>query len=258
MTNSRALASVTVATMLLLGACLDWTVGPRASANGDGGPSTQPPPTGDDGGAAPVEGLLAHWKFDDGAGSTAIDASGQGHNAILVGGASWTTGKYGGGIVFTADGQYVEAVSLEGSAFPAQQGTLSFWVNSAFPGDFRPLFDGLGPNRRHLSLRNSIAGRLQFNGVVGDGTFAFTGAFDVPADTWLHVVLVWDLQARKVAAYRDGALAFSADDVAAGWLPDGQETSFANRGGGSAFVGTIDEARLYGRALSPAEIQRVP
>ena len=44
---------------------------------------------------ATMQGLVGWWKFDDGAGGTAADSSGNGYNATLVNGVSWVTGKIG-------------------------------------------------------------------------------------------------------------------------------------------------------------------
>jgi Concanavalin A-like lectin/glucanases superfamily len=43
------------------------------------------------GGAIPTSGLVAHWPFNDGSGSTAADTSGNGHTITLSGGPTWST-----------------------------------------------------------------------------------------------------------------------------------------------------------------------
>ena len=44
--------------------------------------------------------LVGHWAFDDGAGTIAVDSSGNGNDAVLEGGgdASWVEGQLGGGV----------------------------------------------------------------------------------------------------------------------------------------------------------------
>src|SRR5215510_6127367 len=50
---------------------------------------------------APVEtGLVAHWKFDEGKGTTAADSSGNGNKGALVGRPVWTAGKIGNALSF--------------------------------------------------------------------------------------------------------------------------------------------------------------
>lgn len=43
---------------------------------------------------------IAWWKFDDGSGTSAVDASGNGHTGTLQNGPSWTTGQIGGAVNF--------------------------------------------------------------------------------------------------------------------------------------------------------------
>ena len=51
-------------------------------------------------GSGTTNGLVAYWAMDDGSGTTASDSSGLGNNGVVNGGATWTTGKVGGGIEF--------------------------------------------------------------------------------------------------------------------------------------------------------------
>ena len=53
--------------------------------------------------------LVAHWKFDDGAGTIAGDASGNGRTGTLVNGPGWTAGHEDGGLTFNGTTQFVSA-----------------------------------------------------------------------------------------------------------------------------------------------------
>src|SRR5206468_1596134 len=52
--------------------------------------------------------LVGQWKFDEASGTTASDASGNGHSATLVGGPSWTVGKVAGAVNLSGSGQWVD------------------------------------------------------------------------------------------------------------------------------------------------------
>ena len=52
--------------------------------------------------------LVAHWKLDDGSGTTAIDSSGNGNDGTFVGDPQWVAGKLGGALDFDGDGDYVD------------------------------------------------------------------------------------------------------------------------------------------------------
>lgn len=44
--------------------------------------------------------LVAHWKLDEGSGTTAVDATGNGHDGTLIGNPQWTDGYFAGGLKF--------------------------------------------------------------------------------------------------------------------------------------------------------------
>jgi hypothetical protein len=49
------------------------------------------------------EGLVAHWKFDEGSGGTATDSAGT-NNGTLVGDTTWTAGRIDGALSFDGNG----------------------------------------------------------------------------------------------------------------------------------------------------------
>jgi len=77
-------------------------------------------------------------------------------------------------------------------------------------------------------------------------------------NTWYHVAGVYDAAARTLNIYVNGVL---DNGVLVGTVPASQanaaneRVTVGRRTGGFYFQGTIDEVRLYGRALSQAEIQ---
>ena len=76
-------------------------------------------------------------------------------------------------------------------------------------------------------------------------------------NTWYHVAGVYNAPARTLDIYVNGVL---DNGVLVGKVPASQFDAAVNvnigrRGGGFYFQGTIDEVRVYDRALSQAEIQ---
>jgi hypothetical protein len=57
----------------------------------------------------PNPGLMAHWKFDEASGATAIDSSGNGLHATLKNGPTRTQGKIGGALNFDKVNDFVGA-----------------------------------------------------------------------------------------------------------------------------------------------------
>jgi len=52
--------------------------------------------------SAQSAGPVAHWKFDEGSGTTAADSSGNGNTGTLLNSPTWTTGRVGGLYPLTA------------------------------------------------------------------------------------------------------------------------------------------------------------
>ena len=55
----------------------------------------------------PAPGVVTELHFNEGAGTTTADASGNGHIGTLVNGPTWGPGKYGQGLNFNGTNSYV-------------------------------------------------------------------------------------------------------------------------------------------------------
>ena len=88
--------------------------------------------------------LIAWWKLDDGAGSTAQDSSGKAHPGTLQGSPQWVAGRFDGALSFNGS-NYVQVSYAADLAL--NEFTVCAWVNVAIePGVF-----GI-----HLALKNVI------------------------------------------------------------------------------------------------------
>ncbi|MFT3917145.1 MAG: GDSL-type esterase/lipase family protein [Anaeromyxobacteraceae bacterium] len=223
---------------------------------------TVPPPQGGTAAAAApasAAGLVAGYAFTEAAGTTTADASGNGVTGRLSG-ATWTAGHAGGGLSFDGSTSYVDlgspaALALTGSL------TVSAWVNEgANVGD-----DGI------IVAKSSGAGgwELKSSPDTGQRTFALgiyttTGAYVArysnaarALGTWYHVAGVYDATARTLHVFVNGAL---ADGTLVGTVPSAIANPAVNafvgkRPAGFHLRGVVDDVRVYGRALTQAEIQ---
>jgi len=205
---------------------------------------TPPPPLG--------EGLVAHWKFDEGSGTQAMDFSGN-LNHGTVNGATWTTGKLIGALSFDGVDDYVET---------SYSNDLNHWTVSAWVKGNNPPSDkwDAGPVMKeenfliswdHTSGNFRGAAGLRVGGAWHPASF---GALD--AGKWYHLTATYDGETLK--AYKDGKLASSNTD------PSGiaDSSSYTIKIGRHAvrseyFSGSIDDVRIFSRALSASEIQAI-
>ncbi|MHC4062015.1 MAG: protein kinase domain-containing protein, partial [Planctomycetota bacterium] len=71
------------------------------------------------------EGLIAHWKFDEGGGYTAYDSVGNNHGTIH--GAKWVTGEFGTALSFNGVDDYVDTTDF---TLP-ESFSISLWINTS-------------------------------------------------------------------------------------------------------------------------------
>ena len=72
-------------------------------------------------------GLVGHWNFDEGAGTTASDSSGNGNTGTLTNGPVWTTGKINGALNFDGVDDNVSIPWNSSLDLPNNGGVISVW-----------------------------------------------------------------------------------------------------------------------------------
>ena len=187
-------------------------------------------------------GLVAAWGLDEGRGTIAGDRSGNGR-AGTIAGAGWTTeGRFGSGLVFNGTTSYVRGPSVAlGPAF-----TLMAWVLNPTRTAYETVIM-VGRNRVFY-LRS---GRPTFS--TGNADLAFGSA--IADGMWHHVAIVSD--GATLRAYLDGAAWGTPRTIALGTMTGTLQVGAGNRGSRNVnyFAGTIDEVRVYNRALAQGEVQ---
>ena len=202
--------------------------------------------------ASAQTGLVAAYSFNEGAGTTVADLSGNG-NTGTVSGTTWTTaGKYGGALSFNGTSALVtipDAASLRLTSAM----TLEAWVNpSAVTSAWRDVIYKANDNY-YLEATSSNASRPSVGGTFAGSGANIYGTAALTASTWAHLAATYDgatlrlyvngTQVSSVA--RTGALATSTNP-----LQIGGDSLY-----GQFFQGLIDEIRVYNVALTAAQVQ---
>ncbi|MHC4626225.1 MAG: LamG domain-containing protein [Planctomycetota bacterium] len=199
--------------------------------------------------------LVAYWSFNEGAGDTVFDLSGNGNDGT-INGASWGEGKYGPGLQFNGQDNYVEVPAASSLDTDADV-TVAAWINWIDAGDgwLAILANGQqnGPWENYGLFVNRAGGFLYFtlsldgghvtqsapNGVVGPGE-------------WLHAAATWDGSNARV--YVNGELVLEQAQTGT-LVPPGLPLRIGHRNASSHyFNGSIDEVRVYNHALTEVEI----
>src|SRR5215510_1328506 len=207
--------------------------------------------------------LIAGYNFNEASGTSAADASG--HNIIgtLVNGPTHTTGQYGNAVGLDGVNDYVNlgnpsALQLTGSM------TVSAWINSSsFPADDAAIVSKRGSNEVGFQLDTTVdkgPRTIGFKLTNSSGGQMFRyGATALQPNTWYYVTGVYNAATQTLDVYLNGQL---DNGQLQGTVTASQQNSTANitigRSAGNAgfeFAGRIDDVRIYGRALTQAEIQ---
>ncbi len=202
--------------------------------------------------------VVGIWHFDEGEGNYTFDDSGNNNTGILEnsthGVPQWKSGsdcKYGSCLEFDGEGDYVEVpynpvlnvgnyLTLEVWFFPkeSKQQSIVDWRTASFG------------NRYILSLSDS--GNLQGSLGLTGGNIYPTAINAIDIDQWYYAVLVWNGTHGNL--YIDGTLADSVPGSGSISTND-QPLFIASRNQTARFFnGTIDEVKIYPRALSPEEV----
>ncbi len=189
-----------------------------------------------------AHGLVGYWNFDEGSGASVTDGSGFNHPGTLINGPTWDTGancKTGGCLSFDGINDYVQASNV--GAFNHGSGhTLMVWrKTSGASGIALSLsFPRLGNNNPEYGVNVSGTARVLYGGGLGTGWQMIAGTYD----------------RNTLNLYVDGALVTTANYPGIDTFSSNTLTIGA---GYNYYIGHLDEARIYSRALSAAEIAAI-
>ena len=203
------------------------------------------------------EGLILNHHYDEGQGSLAVDASGNGHDGEISN-PEWDSGKFGNALRFGGDGSDVFVTVESTDALNVNQCTFMAWINADHWNGTRQIVG--------KSVHGGCAGRTQYGLFSEGGVFKLRfetegGRADITTDLpatgeWVHVAFTNDAKTGKI--YING------EAVAEGEVPGtlnanddpwriGQDCERLNY----VFAGAIDEVRLWNRALTADEINEI-
>jgi hypothetical protein len=212
---------------------------------------------------------LAYWRLDDIEGRTAVDSSGNGHQASYEDGVAFFLP--GADLPGLAAGSSISrAVHLAGGRVKAklngmeQTYTVELWFWNGLPNELRPI-TGFIVSRGVEARKQAVADQLGIGGTqAATGRLFFstknatsttlTGKTKIAPKTWHHLALV--RERIRVTVYLDGntepeltgELAVEAINEPTTWFIGGRFD------GTATFDGKIGEVTFHGRALPAAEI----
>ena len=193
---------------------------------------------------------MGYWSFDDGAGTSATDFSGKNNAGVFPGGTAnptWVDGKRGKALSFDG-GDYISFSNPINQANLSQEWTVAAWakLSTGSGSSYQFLISGLNAG---VKLMHGVKPLLYLNCCTDD--YYMYGTTDLRDNKWHYVAFVFRNSDGLRKIYVDGR-----DDSSSGpnntSTPEGMNATFNL---GSQVIGSIDDVRVYNRALSAAEVQ---
>lgn len=198
---------------------------------------------------------VAHWSFNEGTGSQAVDAvSGYNGQLVNMNAANWVSGVEGYALDFDGINDYVHVAGFTGIAGGASR-TCSAWIKTAKTAAEILTWGSTDAGTRWI-IRTNENGTLRVE--VGSGYLY--GSTVLTDDQWHHIAVVLEDDGsptvEEIRLYVDGVLE-TIGDV----MPQKVDTAATQevRIGAYAvnpryFRGQIDDVRMYDRAMKANEI----
>ena len=200
--------------------------------------------------------LVAQWKLDDGAGTTALDATGNGNDGTLEDNPTVVEGQFGQALAF--DGSRVVIGASDSLTANLFQGsfTLTAWINPSRTGNtWQQIFRSVRASDTNDTLFLNNDGRLSWRGRVGTawaGGMCETAPGVVPANQWTHVAVTGD--GTNFRIFVNGALtqesAFQTTDGDNETYYIGGDMNF-----GESYTGMVDDLRIYNHVMSEGDVR---
>jgi hypothetical protein len=198
-------------------------------------------------------GPVAAYSFNEGSGSTAADATGNGHIGTLSG-ATWSAaGRNGGALSFDGVNDWVTIADTNLLDLTTGM-TLEAWVRPTLVSNWRTVLLKERAGGLLYSLYSSNDAGRPSSWIRRSGSdLETTGPSALSANAWVHLAATYD--GANLRLYVNGV------QVSSRAVSGALETSASPlRIGGNAvwtefFGGLIDDVRVYNRALSATEVQ---
>lgn len=206
-------------------------------------------------------GLVGYWPLDEGSGSSTIDQSGNGNNGTWSGGAVGTNGYYSAGKVgkwagmFDGSSTNIDAGNNSSLNITATI-TLAVWVNQTSWNNYPfPISKGYAGIGYSLQIRNDNSIWFEMDDTSGTRHYYNPTSLFIPNGTWTFVAATYDgsIERIYINGQQDGSglsgtftTGTSTNHVYIGGKPPGYPYGPLN--------GSLDDVRIYNRALSSAEI----
>ncbi|MCL6259260.1 malectin domain-containing carbohydrate-binding protein [Aquiflexum sp. TKW24L] len=201
-------------------------------------------------------GIIGHWKMNEGSGSKLVDSSGNGNNATIINtssGVIWVQGKEGLALNLNGFTDRFATVPSNSSLNISNAITISAWIRTSGLASKQILSKG-GPDGYELGIFETGKIEFRINRESSGTTYRLYSNQNYPTDgtTWMHVAATFD--GTKSQIFINGVIDNSATYAPTTIKTNTTELQIGARSSNNRWVGDLDELKLYNRVLSDVEI----
>ena len=195
------------------------------------------------------------WLFDEGTGKEAKDASGNSHHGT-INGAEWVDGKFDGALEF--DGSHWVTIVSTPELQIGKELTMMGWVNAKDIGDWRQLIAKSNEYLLRIDPPNEGNRMSSFVNTNNDWGHRASSPQIPELNTWIHLAGTYDNAAKSdhLGVYVNGVRVGSSTRPGNTAVTE-NPVEIGRWGGGSYFVGTIDEVAIFNKVLSEDDMQTI-
>jgi len=199
--------------------------------------------------------LAGWWKFDEGSGTTANDSSGNENHGTFNGDPQWVNGKFGKALKFDGSSDYLDVPDSDSLDINGDQLSIVAWIN----GESWSLAKHIVRKIADEAASPIYVFRVQPDQMrailsTSAGNTTIQGATVLPTNEWIHVALAYDGGEARI--YVNGELDVSSN-VSGEITQSNNELRIGLGDPAGYFHGTIDDVRIYNKALTQEGIQAI-
>jgi glucuronoarabinoxylan endo-1,4-beta-xylanase len=227
-----------------------------ARATDNQGAATLSPPVNITVSPLVISDVKGHWPFEDGGGTNATDASGNGQHGALLNGVAWTaSGRAGGAVSLDGVDDFMRVPDSTQLEIAGRSFTIALWVRTSRTSAQMLV------EKQHTSWNGEFLLALNRDNAHPGGFSVWTGSQWIDSvgkgltdGQWHHLAVTFEAGVFRI--YRDGALD-RTQSAAASYVDSSLPWTFGRFIVGNIgwpFLGLMDEVRIYHRALGTGEI----
>jgi Concanavalin A-like lectin/glucanases superfamily/Right handed beta helix region len=189
--------------------------------------------------------LIGHWKFDEGAGNSVHDASGNSFTGTVVG-AKWVPGKSGHALLFDGKNEFVRISPMK-RFDTVQEFSIAAWIK--WNGMSRKRYQGIVFKKDLYDLM------LDKNTIVYSLNGKFKAFSKIKPGVWYHIVCTYRAGG-EMKLYLNAKCVAHRYKIKHPLRDHGGDLYIGARIGGRSnhFNGIIDDVRLYHAELQPSDV----